>query len=92
MNEIKLPGYRSGATLTYTVMSADGTEKTPEGTPLTEVRSTGYYKADNATIVIGDVIIIKEAGNVVGGGIYEIVPTSSNPINVSRTSNVIQRS
>jgi len=70
MNEIQLPAFRSGATLTYEVLAPDGTVRTPAGTPLPEVRTTGYYTTDDAGVAIGDIVVIKEGATVVGGGFY----------------------
>jgi len=68
-NEITL-GYRSGATLTYGVYQPDGTVRTAAGTSLTEVGSTGYYKATDASILAGDIVIAKEGTTVVAYGEY----------------------
>ena len=70
MNEIQLPAFRSGATLTYEVLQTNGTVRTAAGTSLPEVNSTGYYTADNSDVAIGDIIVIKEGANVVAGGFY----------------------
>ena len=70
MNEIRLPAFRSGAEITYEVLNGDGTVITPAGTPLPEIRSTGYYTADNDDVTAGDIVVIKEGATVVGGGAF----------------------
>lgn len=72
MNEIQLPAFRSGATLTYEALQPNGAIRTPEGTSLPEILSTGYYTADDANVQSGDIIVIKEGSTVVGGGIYGV--------------------
>ncbi|MCK5018792.1 MAG: hypothetical protein KAS32_17145 [Candidatus Peribacteraceae bacterium] len=61
--------YLTGITLTYEALSADGgTVRTAAGTSLPEVGSTGYYTVVDANIVTGDVAIVRDADDVVGGG------------------------
>ena len=64
-------GYRTGVIdLTYGAYQPSGTVRTAAGTALTEVGTTGYYKASAAAIVAGDSVIVKEGTSVVAWGEY----------------------
>jgi len=69
-NEIQF-GYRSGAILTYGAYQPDGTVRTAAATSLPPIGTTGYYTATDGSVVAGDAIIVKEATNVVGYGVYQ---------------------
>ena len=83
-NEITV-GYRTGATLTYGVYDPDGTVQTAAGTALTEVAGTGYYKATDANIAAGDIVIVKEGTVVVAYGEY-LPQVTSDVISSSLTT------
>ena len=76
-NEIKFV-YATGETLTYGAYQPDGTVRTAAGTSLTEVAGTGYYKATDASVVVGDTVVVKDAAsNIIGGGRYDKPPTEA---------------
>ena len=76
-NEIQFAGFRTGATLTYGAFEPDGTVRTAAGTSLPEIGTTGYYVANDAAIVAGDAVVVKEGANEVGGGVY--IPEANVP-------------
>ena len=69
-NEITF-GYQTGDTLTYGVYQPDGTVRTAAGTALPEVAGTGYYKATDASVTAGDIVIVKDTTKVIGYGEYQ---------------------
>ena len=69
-NEIKVVA-QSGLALTYGAFQPDGTVRTAAGTALTEIAGTGYYKANDANVVTGDVIVVSDASGVLAGKIYD---------------------
>ncbi len=61
--------FKSGETITYEALQADGTVRTVAGTSLPEISSTGYYTAIDNNVQTSDVAVAKNAaGDVVGGG------------------------
>ena len=68
-NEITF-GFATGKTLTYGAYQPDGTVRTAAATALTEVAGTGYYKATDADITAGDIVIVREGTTEVGWGEY----------------------
>lgn len=74
-NEITV-GFYTGATLTYGAYQPDGTVRTAAGTSLTEVAGTGYYKASDANIVAGDIVVVKQGTVVVAYGEYRPTVTT----------------
>lgn len=68
-NEITF-GYKTGETLTYGAYQPDGIVRTAAATALTEVAGTGYYKATDASIVAGDIVIVNDGTQNVGWGEY----------------------
>lgn len=77
-NEITV-GFYTGATLTYGAYQPDGTVRTAAGTPLTEVAGTGYYKASDASVAAGDIVIVKQDTVVVAYGEYQPESIVANP-------------
>jgi hypothetical protein len=77
-NEIQLT-FRTGATLTYGAYQPDGTVRTAAATSLPEVAATGYYTATDGSVLVGDMITVKEGVNVVAGGLYEL-PDVANAV------------
>ena len=75
-NEIKVVA-ESGLALTYKVLNSDGTAKTGLTSPASypasvgEVGTTGYYTANDANVVTGDVIVVSDASGVLAGKIYD---------------------
>jgi len=69
-NEIKVVA-QSGLELTYGAYQPDGTVRTAAGTALTEVAGTGYYKANDANVQTGDVLVVSDAVGVLAGKIYD---------------------
>lgn len=81
--------YPTGHTLTYGVYTPAGVVRTAAGTALPETTGTGYYHATNASVVIGDQVVVKEGTIVVAGGEYRpgvdettIVATMATILNV----------
>lgn len=62
--------YKTGETLTYGAYQPDGTVRTAAATALTEVAGTGYYKATDASVAAGDIIVVNDGTKNVGGGEY----------------------
>lgn len=71
-NEITF-GWKTGKTLVYGAQKPDGTFRTPAGTSLPEIGSTSYFTADDADILAGDFVIVKDnaTGKEVGQGQYQ---------------------
>ncbi len=59
--------WKSGETLTYEAFEADGTVRTTS-TSIPEIGTTGYYTVVDASVVTGDVAVINDGTNNVGGG------------------------
>ena len=66
-NEITF-GFQTGRTLTYGAYEPDGSVRTAAATALPEIGATGYYTANDANVVAGDVVIVKEGTQTVGWG------------------------
>jgi hypothetical protein len=62
-------GWRSGETLTYEALQADGTVRTAAGTSIPEIASTGYYTVVDGSVVTSDVAVISDATGEIGFGI-----------------------
>jgi hypothetical protein len=60
--------WRSGETLTYEALQADGTVRTAAGTSIPEINSTGYYTVLDASVVTGDNALINDGNGIIGGG------------------------
>ena len=73
-------GFITGYTLEYGVYQPDGTVRTAAGTSLPEEGATGYYHADDGSIIALDFVIVTDnaTGNVVGQGQYQPDVTSSS--------------
>jgi hypothetical protein len=76
-NEIKVV-YITGRTITYGAYHPDGTVRTAAGTALTETAGTGFYDADDAAILAGDTVIVKESTTIIGSAEYQPDTTSIN--------------
>ena len=73
-------GYRTGKTLTYAVYNPDGTVVTAAGTSLPEITGTGYYVADNTSILENDFVIVRDGTTEVAYGEYK--PDAQKILNV----------
>lgn len=76
-NEIKVV-YITGRTITYGAYQPDGTVRTAAGTALTETAGTGYYKANDAAILAGDTVIVKESTSIIGSAEYQPDTVATN--------------
>ena len=60
--------WRSGETLTYEALQADGTVRTVAGTSIPEIGTTGYYTVVDAAVVTGDNALVNDGNGIIGGG------------------------
>ena len=77
-NEINF-GYFTGHTLTYGAYQPDGTVRTAAGTALSEIGTTGYYTATDASIVALDCVIVKDSVTSLVAGWGQYMPPVSAP-------------
>ncbi len=67
--------FRTGKTLTYEGLSPSGSVLTAAATSLPEVAGTGYYTVVDANLSVGDIAIVREGSNEVGGGDITLTQT-----------------